>query len=144
MAGTVFEEGRRRELPPDRAARSRGYWRANLRLQVGLLAIWAVFGYLLSIFLAGPLNELTVYGFPVGFWFAQQGAIYMFVILIFVYALTMDRVDRDYDVHEEEEELGAGRKALQRRMQRRLTGEAPAAQADSGEPTGEATRERRP
>lgn len=144
MAGTVFEEGRRRELPPERAERSRGYWRANLRLQLVLLAIWAVFGYLLSIFLAGPLNELTVYGFPIGFWFAQQGAILAFVILIFVYALTMDRVDREYDVHEEEEELGASRKVLERRMQRDLTGEAPAAQADSGEPTGETTREPRP
>ena len=146
MAGTVFEEGRRRELPPERGAprRSQGYWRANLRLQLVLLAIWAVFGYLLSIFLAGPLNELTVYGFPIGFWFAQQGAILAFVILIFIYALTMDRVDREYDVHEEEEELGASRRTLERRMQRDLTGEAPAAQADAGEPTGEATREPRP
>jgi putative solute:sodium symporter small subunit len=139
MTGTVFEEGGPR---PHRAAegRSQGYWRANLRLQLGLLAIWAVFGYLLSIFLAGPLNELTVYGFPLGFWFAQQGAIFVFVILIFVYAFTMDRVDREYDVHEEEEGLGASRKTLERRMQRDLTGEAPAAQADAGESTGEATR----
>ncbi|HYY75784.1 MAG TPA: DUF4212 domain-containing protein [Gaiellaceae bacterium] len=144
MAGTVFEGGRRRELPPDGAGeRAQGYWRANLRLQFGLLAIWAVFGYLLAIFLAEPLNELTVYGFPLGYWFAQQGAIYAFVILIFVYAVRMDRVDREYDVHEEEEELGAGRKALQRRMQRRLTGEAPAATAEAGEPTGETTREER-
>ncbi len=130
MAGTVFDEERRRGLSPDRAARSRGYWRANLRLQFGLLAIWAVFGYLLSIFLAGPLNELTVYGFPIGFWFAQQGAIYVFVVLIFVYAITMDRVDHEYDVHEEE--LGAARRRLERRMQKRLTGEAPTGSTDGG------------
>jgi putative solute:sodium symporter small subunit len=144
MAGTVYEEeagrpGRRRLW-----RRSESYWRANMRLQLILLAIWAIFGYLLSIFLAGPLNEITVYGFPLGYWFAQQGAIYVFVILIFVYALKMDRVDREYDVHEEEEELGAGRKALERRMQRGLTGEAPAATAEAGEPTGETTREPRP
>jgi putative solute:sodium symporter small subunit len=144
MAGTVYEEepgrpGRRRLM-----RRSEKYWRANLRLQLGLLAVWAVFGYLLSIFLAGPLNEITVYGFPLGYWFAQQGAIYVFVILIFVYAFTMDRVDREYDVHEEEEELGASRKILEERMQKDLTGEAPAAHADAGEPTGETTREERP
>ena len=123
---------------------SEGYWRANMRLQLALLAVWAVFGYLLSIFLAGPLNEITVYGFPLGYWFAQQGAIYVFVILIFVYAFTMDRVDREYDVHEEEEELGASRRILEERMQKELTGEAPAAHADAGEPSGEPTREERP
>jgi putative solute:sodium symporter small subunit len=144
MTGTVYEEGRRRPEGRPLLRRSEGYWRANMRLQLGLLAVWALFGYLLSIFLAEPLNELTVYGFPLGFWFAQQGAIYVFVILIFIYAITMDRVDREYDVHEEEEDLGASRKTLERRMQKDLTGETPAATADAGEPTGEPTRETRP
>ena len=121
--------------------RSRGYWRANLRLQIGLLAIWAIAGYLLSIFLAGVLNDFTVYGFPVAFWFAQQGAIIVFVILIFVYAVTMDRIDHEYDVHEDE--VGWARRRLERRMQRRLTGEAPASAAETGRATGEATREER-
>ena len=125
------------------SAQAVGYWKANRRLQITLLSIWAVFGFLISILLADPLNEVVIGGFPLGFWFAQQGAIFVFVILIFVYAVRMDRVDREYDVHEEEEELGAGRKALQRRMQRRLTGEAPAATAEAGEPTGETTREER-
>jgi putative solute:sodium symporter small subunit len=109
--------------------RSRGYWRANVRLQILLLAIWAVFGYLLSIILAEPLNDLEVGGFPLGYWFAQQGAIYVFVILIFVYAYVMDRVDHEYDV--QEEELGAARRRVERRMQRRLTGEAPTEDAAS-------------
>ena len=100
-----------------------GYWRANTRLQVVLLAIWAVFGYVISVLLADPLNELVIGGFPLGFWFAQQGTIVIFVILIFVYAVTMDRIDHEYDVHEEE--LGAARRRLQRRMQRRTTGETP-------------------
>jgi putative solute:sodium symporter small subunit len=119
--------------------RSRGYWRANLRLQIVLLAIWAIVGYLLSIFLADVLNDYTVYGFPIAFWFAQQGSIVVFVILIFVYAITMDRVDHEYDVHEDE--IGWARRRLERRMQRRLTGEAPAAEAESGTTMGEATRE---
>ena len=135
------EAGRRAEAPRGVDERSRGYWRANLRLQLGLLAIWAVVGYLLSIFLAGVLNDYTVYGFPIAFWFAQQGAIIVFVILIFVYAVTMDRIDHEYDV--QEGEIGWARRRLERRMQRQLTGEAPAAEAESGLATGEATREER-
>ena len=104
--------------------RASGYWRANTRLQVTLLAIWAVFGYLLSILLAEPLNEIVVGGFPLGFWFAQQGAILVFVILIFVYAITMDRVDHEYDVHEQE--LGSARRRLERRTRRGNAGETPA------------------
>lgn len=122
--------------------RQRGYWRSNLRLQLGLLAIWAVAGYLLSIFLADVLNDVTVYGFPVAFWFAQQGSIVIFVILIFVYAWRMDHIDHEYGV--QEEELGWARKRVERRMQKRLTGEAPAAEAETGAPTGEATREEQP
>ena len=108
----------------ERAGRRRaeGYWRANTRLQLLLLAIWALFGYVLSIIFAEPLNEFTIGGFPLGFWFAQQGAIYVFVILIFVYAFLMDHVDHEYGV--EEQELGFARRRLERRMQRRLTGEA--------------------
>ncbi len=109
------------------AERSRGYWRANVRLQVVLLAVWAVFGYLLSIILADPLNELELGGFRLGYWFAQQGAIYVFVILIFVYAYVMDRIDHEY--HVQEEELGAARRRVERGMQRRLTGEAPTEEA---------------
>ena len=100
-----------------------GYWRANKRLQVILLAIWALFGYVISILLADPLNELVIAGFPLGFWFAQQGSIFVFVILIFIYAVTMDRLDHEYGVHEQE--LGAARRRVQRRMQRRTTGETP-------------------
>lgn len=103
--------------------RSEGYWRANVRLQVGLLAIWAVVGYVLTIFLAEPLNSVTVYGFPLAYWFAQQGAIYVFVILIFVYAWRMDALDEEYDV--DEGEAGYVRRRLERRMQRQLTGETP-------------------
>lgn len=92
--------------------RSRGYWRANLRVKVPLLVIWAIFGYVLAILLAEPLNNINFGGFPLGFWFAQQGAIIVFVALIFTYARRMDRVDEEFDVHEEE--LGSARKRVQR------------------------------
>ncbi|MGH2698375.1 MAG: DUF4212 domain-containing protein [Actinomycetota bacterium] len=92
--------------------RSRGYWRANVRVKVPLLITWAIFGYVLAILLAEPLNEITFIGFPLGFWFAQQGAIVVFVALIFIYARRMDRIDEQYDVHEEE--LGSARKRVQR------------------------------
>ncbi|HWC25357.1 MAG TPA: DUF4212 domain-containing protein [Solirubrobacteraceae bacterium] len=105
------------------SARAVDYWKANRRLQLTLLAVWAIFGFLISILLADPLNEIVIGGFPVGFWFAQQGSIVVFVILIFIYAMTMDRIDHEYGV--QEEELGAARRRLQRRMQRRRTGETP-------------------
>lgn len=92
--------------------RSRGYWRANLKVKVPLLVIWGIFGYVLAILLAEPLNNITFIGFPLGFWFAQQGAIIVFVALIFIYAKRMDRVDEEFDVHEEE--LGSARKRVQR------------------------------
>ncbi len=135
MARAVPEPERRTGVDERRSV---GYWRANVRLQLGLLAVWAVFGYLLAILLAEPLNDVTFGGFPLGFWFAQQGAIFVFVILIFVYAFFMDRVDHDYGV--EEQELGWARRRAERRMQRRLTGEAPAAEAEFDAPTGEAER----
>jgi putative solute:sodium symporter small subunit len=120
--GEAVSGGEREELGAERS--SAGYWRANVRLQVVLLAVWAVCGYVLSIIFAEPLNDVTVGGFPLAFWIAQNGAIIVFVILIFVYAYTMDRVDHEYGV--QEEELGSARRRAQRRMQRRLTGEAPA------------------
>lgn len=116
-------EGPGRRQEKDATRRATGYWRANTRLQIVLLAIWALIGYVVSILLAEPLNGIVIGGFPLGFWFAQQGAIVVFVILIFVYAVRMDRIDEEYDVHEEE--LGVARRRLQRRMQRRTTGETP-------------------
>jgi len=74
------------------------YWRANLRLMAKLLAVWFTVSYGLGILLVEPLNRFHIGGFPLGFWFAQQGSIYVFVILIFVYARRMDRIDKEYDV----------------------------------------------
>ena len=77
------------------------YWRANLRL-VGLcLAVWFVGSYGFGILLVEQLNTIRIGGFQLGFWFAQQGSIYLFVALIFFYAWRMNRIDRDHDVHED-------------------------------------------
>ncbi len=75
-----------------------GYWRRNLRLMMILLAIWAVVSLVLSIILVNALNEVTFAGWPLGFWMAQQGAIFTFVVLIFVYAKTMDRYDNELEM----------------------------------------------
>ena len=77
------------------------YWRANLRLVALCLVIWFACSYGLGILLVEPLNHIRIGGFPLGFWFAQQGSIYIFVALIFFYAWRMNRIDRRYDVHED-------------------------------------------
>ncbi len=72
------------------------YWRANVRLIGILLACWAIVSYGCSILFVEQLNRFTIGHLPLGFWFAQQGSIYLFVILIFVYAWAMDSLDRKY------------------------------------------------
>lgn len=82
------------------AADHKAYWRANLRLIAVLLAIWAVVSFGFGILLVERLNTLSIGRVPLGFWFAQQGSIYVFVILIFVYAWRMDRLDKKFKVDE--------------------------------------------
>lgn len=76
------------------------YWRKNLRFKLFLLAVWAVVSYGFGIILVEALNPIKIGGFPLGFWFAQQGSIYVFVVLIFVYYVLMNKLDREFDVHE--------------------------------------------
>lgn len=87
---------------PETVARHEEYWRRNIRYVSVLLAVWFSVSYLCGIVLAEPLNAFTIPGtsFPVGFWFAQQGAIYVFVVLIFVYVWLMNRLDREFQVDE--------------------------------------------
>ena len=79
-----------------------GYFRANLAWIVVLLAIWAFVSFGCGILLAPWLNNFMLPGtqYPLGFWFAQQGSIYVFVILIAVYVMVMNRLDRAYGVDE--------------------------------------------
>ncbi|VAW96441.1 FIG152265: Sodium:solute symporter associated protein [hydrothermal vent metagenome] len=78
-----------------------GYWKENLRLVSILLAIWFTVSFLFGIILVEPLNTIRVGGVGLGFWFAQQGSIYTFLVLIFVYAKKMNTLDRKYNVHED-------------------------------------------
>lgn len=75
---------------------NRRYWRANLLLVAVLLTVWFIFGFLLSIVWAEELNAFSFGGFPLGFWIAQQGAIYVFILLILVYAVAMGLLDNKY------------------------------------------------
>ena len=77
------------------------YWKDNLRLVTICLVIWFVVSYLFGIVLAEPLNSIRLGGYKLGFWFAQQGSIYVFVVLIFFYARQMNKLDQKYDVHED-------------------------------------------
>jgi putative solute:sodium symporter small subunit len=69
------------------------YWKTNIRVVLGLLSIWFIVSYLFGIILVEWLNQWHVGGFPVGFWFAQQGSIVVFIGLILAYCLIMDRLD---------------------------------------------------
>ena len=77
------------------------YWRANLRLVAWCLVVWFVVSYGFGIILLDQLNAISLGGYQLGFWFAQQGSIYVFVILIFFYAWRMNKLDRRFDVHED-------------------------------------------
>lgn len=77
--------------------RGQRYWKANLRLVASLLVVWFAVGCGLGIFAVEWLNRFQIGGFPLGFWMAQQGAIYIFIVLILIYAVLMDRLDRRYD-----------------------------------------------
>ena len=77
------------------------YWRANLKLVAGCLAVWFLVSYGFGILLVDQLNQIRMGGFKLGFWFAQQGSIYVFVVLIFFYAWRMQKLDRRFNVDEE-------------------------------------------
>jgi putative solute:sodium symporter small subunit len=76
------------------------YWRQNLTYVVILLSIWFIVSYVCGIIFADALDTIRIAGFPLGFWFANQGSEVTFVILIAVYVKLMNALDRKYDVHE--------------------------------------------
>ena len=80
------------------------YWKRNLRLMVVLLIVWFSVSFGAGILFVEQLNEFALGDFPLGFWFAQQGSIYTFVVLILVYAVRMDRLDEEFGVDERDAE----------------------------------------
>ena len=76
--------------------KAKAYWKENIRYVLILLSIWFVVSYGCGILFKDALNNIRLGGFKLGFWFAQQGSIYVFVILIFVYVRLMNRLDKKY------------------------------------------------
>ena len=83
------------------AEQAASYWHANLRLLAVLLSIWFVVSFGFGILLVDWLDQFTVLGFKLGFWFAQQGAIYVFVVLIFVYGWQMKKIEHRFGVDDD-------------------------------------------
>ena len=88
-------------MSPLNEQQAKEYWRRNLSLMVKLLVIWFVVSYGCGILLVDVLNQIQIGGFKLGFWFAQQGSIYVFVALIFYYAKKMGDLDREFGVEED-------------------------------------------
>jgi len=82
----------------------KAYWRANISLLSKLLVVWFVVSFGCGIILVDWLDQFSLFGFKLGFWFAQQGAIYVFVALIFIYAWRMKIIDRQFGVSDDEDE----------------------------------------
>ena len=78
----------------------KSYWKKNLLYLFLLLTVWAIVSYGCGIVFADYLNEIRIGGFKLGFWFAQQGSIYIFILIIFIYTFVMNRLDKKYDVDE--------------------------------------------
>ncbi len=77
------------------------YWKANLRVLSSCLVVWAVVSYGFGILLVDVLNNIQIGGYKLGFWFAQQGSMYIFVVLIFFYAKRIGKIDKQFNVHED-------------------------------------------
>jgi len=86
---------------PSHPEKMKAYWRKNLQTLFILLLIWFIVSFGFGILLVEPLNEIRLGGYKLGFWFAQQGSIYAFVILIFVYVVRMNKLDKEFDVNED-------------------------------------------
>ncbi len=84
----------------DKVEKARAYWKTNLKYLGILLGIWLLVSYGFGILLKEPLDSISLGGFKLGFWFAQQGSIFIFVILIFVYVYLMNKLDRKFGYRE--------------------------------------------
>ena len=77
------------------------YWKENIRIVLSLLSVWFLVSFGMSILFVDYLDNFRFFGFKLGFWMAQQGAIYFFLVIIFVYVYKMKKLDRKYDVDED-------------------------------------------
>ncbi len=88
-------------MSEEQSSSAAAYWKANVRLMVICLIIWFVVSFGFGIILRPVLDAIQIGGYGLGFWFAQQGSMYTFVVLIFFYAQRMSVLDRQFDVHED-------------------------------------------
>ncbi|MEM9399839.1 MAG: DUF4212 domain-containing protein [Verrucomicrobiota bacterium] len=86
------------------AEKMRAYWKSNIRILSLLLAIWFFVSFVAGILFVDELDQIRIGGFGLGFWIANQGAIYVFVGLIFAYVVLMNRLDKKYNAHENDED----------------------------------------
>jgi len=98
MANTESQKDNRRE-----------YWRENLTIMAILLSVWFIVSLMLSVVFVDELNDIRIGGFRLGFWIAQQGSLYTFVVLIFIYVWAMNRLDRKYGLEEENKDETTGK-----------------------------------
>ena len=100
------------KLPPDLSTGFKGiivsekdndaYWRSNIKLMLVLLTIWFCVSFLAGILFVDLLNQYRLFGYKLGFWFSQQGSIYFFVLLVFIYSWRMNVLDKKFGVEEDE------------------------------------------
>ena len=79
-----------------KSKKSNSYWNTNLKYLLILLSIWFIVSFGFGVVMVDQLNSIQFFGFKLGFWFAQQGSIYVFVILIFIYIYLMNRLDKNF------------------------------------------------
>ena len=89
------------------SAKAKIYWKKNIRIVMSLLAVWFLVSFGMGILLVDFLDSFRFFGFKFGFWMAQQGSIFCFVILIFVYVYKMNKLDHKYDVDEKPDNFGS-------------------------------------
>ena len=82
------------------ANKDKAYWASNLKIMIGLLLLWFIVSFGCGILFVDELDQIKIGGFGLGFWFAQQGSIYVFVGIIFLYTFLMNRLDKKFDVDE--------------------------------------------
>lgn len=77
------------------------YWSRNVKLVTWCIVVWFIVSFLFGILIVHPMNAISIGGYKLGFWFAQQGSMYVFVALIFIYAKLIGNLDKEYDVEED-------------------------------------------
>ena len=92
--------------PEETSAAEGAYWRANLRLLVGLMVIWFAVSFGAGILFRDWLDQFSLGGYPLGFWFAQQGSIYVFIVLIFFYSWKIHRIEQSFDLDDDDGQEG--------------------------------------